>query len=375
MMRKSSIGLGVALGMLAGVAGVGPAGWAAPAGPAFDAGRDAAWRLAGEVAFPDVKSGPYSDYVTTDTRRHRVFTTMQASKEVVVSDYESDKVIKVIPGFGNPHGVVYRGDTDRLYVSDGAGKIEVYDGASYAHLKTIALRPGVDGVVYDPQDKRRIYVANGGDDAGEATAHLSVIDTDLDRVVADWVFPTPVLEQGVIDHAEGRMYLNLPMKAALAVIDLKSGRIAAQWAVPSCGRNMSVALSRAWNRLFVACRNSSMRGVIVVFDLKTGAVSKVLPSRGWIDSLWLDEKRRRIVDSSGDGVVETYVYTPDDAAAGISGPGGRSGGQYRKADDVETSVMAKTSYFDPVADRLFVSVPHLGFPTDYAKVMIFRPVE
>lgn len=324
------------------------------------AGPDAAaWEPQGAVDFPDVKSGPYSDYVTTDPERHRVFTTMQASHEVVVSDYETRTVIATIPGFGNPHGVVYRADTDRLYVSDGAGKVDIFDGTHFTHLKSIALRAGVDGIVVDPGDKRRIYVANGGDDAGDPHAHLTVIDTDRDSVAGDIVFDTPVLEQGVIDHDGGALYLNLPLKASVAIVDLHSLRVTGQRKVPSCAKNMSIALARPWGRLFVACRTDSMHGTIVALDLANKAPPTVLPAHGWIDSLWLDNGRRRLIASSGDGFVETWRYAPD--------------GTFRKYADTDTSIMAKTSYFDPVADRLFVSVPHLGFPTDYARVLVFSP--
>jgi hypothetical protein len=40
-------------------------------------------------------------------------------------------------------------------------------------------------------------------------------------------------------------------------------------------------------------------------------------------------------------------------------------------EPVDAAVMARTALFSPELDRLFVTVPHLGWTT--AKVLVFKP--
>ena len=56
---------------------------------------------------PAVPAGPYSDYLALDIAGNRLFATPQAAKSVAVLDLKGGQVLKMIPGFGNPHGVFY----------------------------------------------------------------------------------------------------------------------------------------------------------------------------------------------------------------------------------------------------------------------------
>ena len=68
---------------------------------------------------PGVPLGPYVDHFGVDVKGHRLFATPQAHKSVQVFDFDTGKLIRELTGFGNAHGVVYRGDLDQFYVADG----------------------------------------------------------------------------------------------------------------------------------------------------------------------------------------------------------------------------------------------------------------
>ena len=66
----------------------------------------------------------------------------------------------------DPHGVVYVGEMNKLFVANGSdGMLRIYDGASFNLLNTVDIGEDADNVRYDPAEKR-IYVAYGGDEVG-----------------------------------------------------------------------------------------------------------------------------------------------------------------------------------------------------------------
>ena len=51
---------------------------------------------------------------------HRLFTASQGSKSVMVFDVRTHKLIHTIGGIEIPHGLPYREELKRLYVTDGS---------------------------------------------------------------------------------------------------------------------------------------------------------------------------------------------------------------------------------------------------------------
>jgi DNA-binding beta-propeller fold protein YncE len=332
-------------------AGIPPAlGGAVPVARAFT--------LEKSMMIPGVPWGPYSDHMAVDVRRGRLFATPQAAHEVAVLDIATSRVIAVIKDIGNPHGVFYSSRFNRLFVTDGAaGSVKVFDGTKLT-LETTIPAIGADGIAYDPST-RLLYAVYGGDDAGTGHSGLAVIDTATARKIGDVAVDAQSLEGPVVDPARHRLYVEMPDKNAVAVVDLTSRRVIAIWPVARSRHNMATALDNEHQLLYVGCRDGDMKGSIAVLELSTGRVVKRLPIGGWVDSMDYDTRRQRIYLSSGTGYLEAYQVL--------------SGGGFRKLEPAATAVMAKTSAYSPRLDREFVSVPHLGDTP--AKILVFTPVD
>ena len=312
----------------------------------------------GSITIPDVPPGPYSDYLFLDMSGGRLFATPQAAKAVAVLDLKTGRVLKMITGIGNPHGVFYDPALQRLFVADGAsGDVKVFSGKDYSLIKTIPLARGADGLVYDPRSKY-IYVNNGGEDAGMSHALISAVDTAGMEKVADIAIATPGLEASAVDPGKQLLYVNLVDEAAVAVVDLKERRAVRTWKLPTgVHNNIAMALDTAHARLYVASRDSEMHGSLVVLNSTNGHPITTLPIGGWADGISIDQKRRRIYVSTGVGHVDTYAVGPRDT--------------YRRLPSVDTAVLAKTSLYSSELDRLYVSEPHLG--DTMARILIFKP--
>jgi hypothetical protein len=107
--------------------------------------------LAQTIEMPEVPTGPYADHMALDLKGRRLFTTPQANKAIDVLDLTTGKVLRTIRGFGNPHAILFRGDKNRLFVTDGDGDgaLDILDATSYSQIKSIRLERDADGIGYD----------------------------------------------------------------------------------------------------------------------------------------------------------------------------------------------------------------------------------
>ncbi len=312
--------------------------------------------LQSSMTIPGVPLGPYSDHMDIDLVGGRLFATPQAAKAVAVLDLKDGRVLKMITGIGNPHGIFYSPTLKRLFVADGAsGDVKVFSGEDYSLIKTVPLAPGADGLVYDPQSQF-VYVSNGGEDAGMDHALISAVDTVRMEKVADIPVATRSLEGSAVDS--GNQLLYVEGESTVFVVDLRTHKTVSSWQSPGKHRYKAIALDVPRARLYLACRDSSMHGSIIVLDTTNGRPVATLPIGGWADGIFVDQKRQRIYVSTGVGYIETYSIEANDV--------------YRRQARVESDVLAKTSLYSSELDRLYVSVPHLG---DYgsAQVMVFKP--
>ena len=316
------------------------------------------FRLVQTIEMPEVPSGPYTDHMALDLQERRLFTTPQANHSVDVLDLNSGIELRTIRGFDNPHAILYRGDRGRLFVTDGKGSLEVLDARSFRRIKSIKLARGADGIAYDARDGL-LYVANGGDEAGLAYSLVSLIDTQQPKKIADIRIDADALEAMVVDVGADSLYVNLPGKNSIAVVDLRSRRVRVVWHLSLARRNEAFALDGEHHLLYVGCNEGDVRGSIVSLDTRSGAELQKLPIGSWVDSLSYDVRRRRVYASTGVGEVFTYEWMPD--------------GSYRALAPVDTAVMARTSIYSAELDRLFVMVPHLGWTL--SKVLVFAPLD
>lgn len=309
------------------------------------------------IAIPRVPVGPYSDHLAVDPVGMRLFATPQAAKAVAVLDLRSGKLLMMIGGIGDPHGVFYSEKLGRLFVVDGAsGDVKVYSGPKYSLIRTIPVMRGADSLVYDPSS-RVIYVNSSGEDRGMAHSFVSAVDIVRMTKVRDIPIQTGYLEASALDSKRNLLYVE--GESEIFVVDLGTGRTLHHWWILRKHRNKDIALDATHARLYLACRDSSMHGSVVVLNSNNGRLLTTLPIGGWVDGIFLDARRERIYLSTGVGYIETYSIGPHD--------------EYHRESPVETEILAKTGLYSTALNRLYIDAPHLGdFGT--AKVMVFRPM-
>jgi DNA-binding beta-propeller fold protein YncE len=308
-------------------------------------------RLVETITLPAAVKGSF-DHFGIDLKRNRLFATAEDFKAVLVFDLAKGALIDQIDGIVRPHAVLYRADTDRLYVTDGGdGSLKVYDGESYRLIDRIALLKDADSIGYD-LSRKYLYIDNGGGDAGQTYSMISVVDTNAGKKVSDIKVDGDTLEAMALDNYRPRLYVNDRAKNTVVVIDRLKNTIMATWPITMGKGNVAIALDEQRQRLFVACRD----GNIVVLDSNTGRELQALPIAKSVDETIYDPKSGRLY-AFGGGSINIFDQAGRD--------------QYISRGSVNAGSKAKTARLVPELNRLFVAAPQEG--NRRARILIYEP--
>jgi DNA-binding beta-propeller fold protein YncE len=149
-----------------------------------------------------------------------------------------------------------------------------------------------------------------------------------------------------------QIFVNVPQKREIAVVDRNTGKQTASWLLKGSG-NFPMALDEASQHVMVAFRSPAGLGVLSARD---GSAVANVESCGDADDVFVDPKRHRVYMSCGSGALD--VFDADKAA-------------YRRVARIPTASGARTSLFVPELDRLFLAVRASGGAS--AAVWIYRP--
>jgi WD40 repeat protein len=277
------------------------------------------------------------DHFAVDLKGHRVFVTAEVHHTVEVLNLNNGESIHSITGFGTPHEILFRPNSNTLIVADGGSdsSVKLVDGKTYGIIDSIKLPPGVDSAEYNPVT-REYYVENRGPDASADTHMISIIDAKNFKHTGDFTLPGRRSEAMAIDRAGKTMYVNLTDE--VGVVDLAARKLIQTWPVPNAHVQNSMALDEPNHRLFIATRNPP---TFFVFSTETGKVVASLPCVGVNDDMAFDAKRKRIY-VTGDGATSVFEQ--------------RDADHYEHLADVPTGFRAKTSSYVPELNRLYIAV-------------------
>ena len=302
-------------------------------------------RLEKTIELPDVQGR--IDHMAIDVKGERLFVSALGNNTLEVIDLKAGKRAKTIGQLKEPQGVLYVPATDRLYVANGNdGSVRIFDASSYVPLKTLDYGDDADNLRYDSAHKR-IYVGYGSGALGE-------IGSDGKKVADIKLDAHP--ESFQLEKNSPRIYVNLPKSRKIAVVDRERHTILATWKTDMAFANFPMALDEGEHRLFVVTR---LPARLLVFDTATGNIVQKLPAAGDCDDVFYDQARKRVYASGGDG--EISVFQEEDAD------------HYKESARIPTVKGARTSFFSPELDRLFLAVRRQG--SQSAGIQVFVPAQ
>jgi DNA-binding beta-propeller fold protein YncE len=306
-----------------------------------------------EQAFPlpsTVKG--HFDHLAVDLERRRLFLTPEDFHAVLVIDLNSGKLLRQIEGVAKPHGVLFKADSNELYVTDGGdGSLKIFDAATYRLKSRVPLLKDADSIGFDPT-RNQLYVVSGGGDVGQKSSVLTEIDTRSKTKLAEMRIEGDTIEAMVLAQNRPTLYIDNREKNRIDVIDRVHNKVVTSWPLTMGKINVAIALDEEHQRLFVGCRS----GQVVVFDSGTGKELQALAIPQGVDDLTYDEGGKRLYAAT-DGAVSVYHEVDAD--------------HFELLGNVATGSLARTGYLEPALDRYFVVVPQHG--TAGAAILAFSP--
>jgi YVTN family beta-propeller protein len=275
------------------------------------------------------------DHFASDTNGHRIFVAALGNNTVEVIDTANAKRLHTITGQHKPTGIAYVSQTRRLFVANGDdGTLKVFDGETYAVVKNITGLDDADNVRYDAKADR-LYVGYGD-------GALAIIDPQKLEVVGRIKLEGHP-ESFQLEKAGPRIFVNVPDAKQIAVVDREKRTVIAKWPMEKFHANYPMALDETNHRLFVGCRQPAR---LVVFDTESGKAISDFAISGDTDDLFYDGKRQRLYISCGEGAVDLIQKLEANA----------QGARAR----ISTRTGARTSFFSPESDELYLAVPVTG---------------
>ena len=294
------------------------------------------------------------DHFEVDAAGKRLFGTAVNAHYLVIFNFATGKVIKLIP-MEIPRGGVYRADLKRLYVTDGTGWLRIYDSRTYKLLKSLPMEIDADPIEYDPATGR-IFAVNGGEKAGHSYSHITVFDSVTERQIGNIKVAGNDLEDFGIERHGPRLFANVEALNQIDVIDMRTLRVTDVWKLTGVRQNYGAAIDERTHRLFVACRE----GGLLVLDSETGRQLQTLPIGGGTDYIAFDPASRRIYVSGGGGHGWVDVFKEEDA------------NHYRLLGEVTTEPGAATSDLVASLGEYIVMTP--SSPSGPGQVWVYKIV-
>jgi len=283
-----------------------------------------------EAKIPLGKVNGRIDHIAVDLARQRLFVAELGNSTVGIVDLGASTVSGRIQGLKEPQGVAYVASTETLYVANaGDGSVRLFKGQGLKETGRIELGDDADNVRVDGPGNR-VFVGYG-------TGALAIIDAAQNRKVGDITLDGHP-ESFRLESGGSRIFVNVPEAHAIEVADRQSGRVTAKWSTGHLSANFPMSLEEASQEVLVVFRNPAM---LVAFSMKDGAIVASTTTCGDADDVLVDERRRRVYVSCGEGYLDAFE---------------RDDGTFRRIARVTTAPGARTSLLVTEIDRLFLAV-------------------
>ena len=283
------------------------------------------------------------DHFSADRKGSRLFMAALGNGTIEVLDVQGGKRVHIIPGLGEPQGILYDPSSNRLFAAMRKdGTVGVFDAAGFQLLRTAKLGQDADNIRDDARAHR--IVVGFGDGA------LAFLDGNGRKTGEIPLDGHP--ESFQLEEAGVRAFVNVPDAKAIEVVDLAANKVVGKWPVTSALKNYPMALDEPRHRLLVGCREPAR---LLVIDTQTGRQTASVEIVGDTDDLFYDAATGRVYVIGGGGAVDVLEQQNAD--------------RYIRIRRIQTAPGARTGLFVADWSKLFVAVPHRG--RQAAEVLVF----
>ena len=301
--------------------------------------ESSALSLTSHIPLPNVKGR--IDHASVDLQGQRLFVAAVANNTLEVIDLKAGQRVRTIKDLEEPQGVYYDAATNRLFVACGGdGVTNVYDGTTFKLIASHKFPDDADNIRYDARTKQVIVGYAGAKQLRkreEGTGGLGFLDTNGKLIWEIVVDAHP--ESFRLEEKGTRLFVNVPEKQEIEVVDLAKGAVVARWPVTASKNNFPMSLDEARHRLIVG---AWMPPRLLVFDIESGKQVASAELAGNSDDLFYDGSKGRVYVLTQAGFLEVFQQKDPD--------------HYDRIARYPTPPGTGTGLFVPEMGKLFVSV-------------------
>jgi DNA-binding beta-propeller fold protein YncE len=270
------------------------------------------------------------DYAATDEAGRRVYVTH--GDKIIVIDIDKDEVVGEITDLPGVHGFAVASELGLGFSSNGReNKSSIVDLKTLQTKSKVDVGANPDGILYVP-GVQEVYTFNRDQKAPSAT----VFDAKTGKTITTIKLPgTP--EFAVVDLKSGRIYNNIDSKNEVAVIDIKTHGIVAEWPTAPGEGGSGMAIDLVNHRLFIGCDN-----LMVMMDSTSGNVVGTVPIGAGVDANRFDSGTQLAFASCGQ-------------AGSVSVAKEETPGKWMIAQTLQTARGARTMTLDPKTHKIYLA--------------------
>jgi len=230
------------------------------------------------------------DYVTADPDGRNLYVARSGpAGHIGVFNLDTLAQVGDIPGT-SAHGAAVDTATGHGFAT--SKQVTMFDAKTFSILKKIDVQGNPDGYLNDPFN-HRFYVLS------HAAPNITVLD-DKDGSILGTIDIGGAPEQAATD-GQGKIYVDIEDKAAIAVIDADAMKMVNRYDVSSKGGGCAgLALDAKNGVLFAACREKSN---MIILSAADGHILTDLPIGVGCDGAAFNPETGEVFTSQGDGTL------------------------------------------------------------------------
>jgi YVTN family beta-propeller protein len=266
------------------------------------------------------------DYITCDSKTHRLYISHSTRVEVV--QYDTKEHVGSIEKTSGVHGIALAPEFSRGFTSNGkSDNVTVFDLKTLAVIGTIDVGKKPDAILYEPVTKR-IFTFNG------ESENCSAIDAATMKVIGTLALGGGP-EAPVADR-KGDIFVNIETTNEVVRFNAGSLKIISRWPISPAQTPTGISMDRAKRILFIGGRNQ----IFVAMNADDGKIIANFPIGKGVDGTAFDSKTGMIYVSNKDGSLD--VIHEDSLS------------QFTSVGKIQTFPGAKTLALDNKAHRVFL---------------------
>lgn len=278
--------------------------------------------------FPIASNGGW-DYLAVN--RNKLYVSH--GNQVNILDKTSGDSVGYLPNTPGVHGIAFINTEGKGYTSNGrANTVTVFNLGDNQELLQIPTGQNPDAIMYDAYSGMLVTCNGRSND-------LSVIDPKTSKVLA--TIPVGGKPETAVADGKGKWFVNIEDKNEIVVVSTSGLSVTNRWSIAPGESPTGLAYDPQSQLLFAGCEK-----LLMVVNAANGKVVESLPIGDGCDGVALDQAKRLVFTSNGEGNMTIVTINPDNRCSVLETIPTQRGARTIAIDEATHWLYLPTAEFD-----------------------------